>query len=47
MSETVVSIQNANIFQGNNLVLQNVNFTVHGANLFTWLVKPVREKAAC
>lgn len=28
MSETVVSIQNANISQGSNLVLQNVNFTV-------------------
>jgi cell division transport system ATP-binding protein len=28
MSETVVSVSNANIYQGSNLVLENVNFTV-------------------
>ncbi len=28
MSETIVSIHNANIFQGANLILQNVNFDV-------------------
>lgn len=28
MSETVVSIRNANIYQGNNLILKDVNFTV-------------------
>src|SRR6476619_3054381 len=28
MSETVVSVHNANIYQGNNLILENVNFTV-------------------
>ena len=28
MSETVVSVRNANIYQGNNLILQDVNFTV-------------------
>ncbi len=28
MSETVVSIHNANIYQGHNLILQEVNFTV-------------------
>jgi cell division transport system ATP-binding protein len=28
MPETVVSVSNANIYQGNNLILQNVNFTV-------------------
>ena len=28
MPETVVSVRNANIYQGNNLILQDVNFTV-------------------
>ena len=28
MSETVVSINDANIYQGDNLILENVNFTV-------------------
>lgn len=28
MQETVVSVRNANIYQGNNLILQDVNFTV-------------------
>lgn len=37
MSETVVSIQNANILQGSNLVLQNVNFTVSRGE-FVYLV---------
>ncbi|MDQ2753663.1 MAG: ATP-binding cassette domain-containing protein [Bacteroidota bacterium] len=37
MSETVVSIQNVNISQGNNLVLQNVNFTVSRGE-FVYLV---------
>jgi len=37
MSDTVVSIQNANIYQGNNLVLQNVNFTVNRGE-FVYLV---------
>ena len=37
MSETVVSIQNANIYQGNNLILENVNFTVSRGE-FVYLV---------
>jgi len=37
MSETVVSIQNANIYQGGNLVLQNVNFTINKGE-FVYLV---------
>lgn len=37
MSDTVVSIQNANIYQGSNLVLQNVNFTVNRGE-FVYLV---------
>src|SRR5215216_2065032 len=28
MPETVVSVRNANIYQGSNLILQDVNFTV-------------------
>ncbi|MGF7230896.1 cell division ATP-binding protein FtsE [Arachidicoccus sp.] len=28
MSEQVISISNANVYQGNNLILQNVNFTI-------------------
>src|SRR6476661_1700586 len=28
MSETVVAVSNANIYQGDNLVLENVNFTI-------------------
>lgn len=37
MSDTVVSIQNANIYQGDNLVLQNVNFTINKGE-FVYLV---------
>jgi cell division transport system ATP-binding protein len=37
MSETVVSIQNAKIYQGQNLVLQNVNFTINKGE-FVYLV---------
>lgn len=37
MSDIVVSIHNANIFQGDNLVLQNVNFTVSKGE-FVYLV---------
>jgi cell division transport system ATP-binding protein len=37
MPEVVVSIQNANIYQGNNLVLQDVNFTVNRGE-FVYLV---------
>ena len=37
MSDIVVSIQNANIYQGDNLVLQNVNFTVSKGE-FVYLV---------
>ena len=37
MSETVVSIQNANILQGSNLVLADVNFTVSRGE-FVYLV---------
>jgi cell division transport system ATP-binding protein len=37
MSDIVVSIQNANIYQGDNLVLQNVNFTVNKGE-FVYLV---------
>ena len=37
MSDIVVSIQQANIYQGDNLVLQNVNFTVNKGE-FVYLV---------
>ncbi len=37
MSETVVSIHNANIYQGNTLILSNVNFTVNKGE-FVYLV---------
>lgn len=37
MDDFVVSLHNANIYQGNNLVLQNVNFTV-GRGEFVYLV---------
>lgn len=37
MPETVVSVSNANIYQGSNLILQNVNFTV-GKGEFVYLV---------
>ena len=37
MSETVVSIHNANIYQGNSLILSNVNFTVNKGE-FVYLV---------
>ncbi len=37
MSETVVSISHANIYQGNNLILQDVNFTVSKGE-FVYLV---------
>ena len=37
MSDTVVSIHNANIYQGDNLILQNVNFTVNKGE-FVYLV---------
>ena len=37
MSDIVVSIQNANIYQGDNLILQNVNFTVNKGE-FVYLV---------
>ena len=37
MTEPIVSIQNANIYQGGNLILQNVNFEVHKGE-FVYLV---------
>lgn len=37
MSETIVSIRNTNIYQGGNLVLQNVNFSVSRGE-FVYLV---------
>lgn len=37
MSEPIVSIQNANIYQGGNLILQNVNFEVNKGE-FVYLV---------
>ncbi len=37
MSDVVVSIENANIYQGGNLILQNVNFTVNKGE-FVYLV---------
>ncbi len=37
MPETVVSVSNANIYQGSNLILQNVNFTVSKGE-FVYLV---------
>jgi cell division transport system ATP-binding protein len=37
MAEGIVSLQNVNIYQGNNLILQNVNFTVNKGE-FVYLV---------
>lgn len=37
MSETVVSIKNVNIYQGNSLILQDVNFTINKGE-FVYLV---------
>ena len=37
MSETVISLENVNIYQGQNLILQNVNFTVEKGE-FVYLV---------
>ena len=37
MSDIVVSIQNANIYQGDSLVLQNVNFNINRGE-FVYLV---------
>jgi cell division transport system ATP-binding protein len=37
MAETIVSLQNANIYQGSNLVLQDVNITIHKGE-FVYLV---------
>src|SRR3954454_17827715 len=37
MSETVVSINDANIYQGENLVLENVNFTISRSE-FVYLI---------
>ncbi|WP_153795896.1 cell division ATP-binding protein FtsE [Foetidibacter luteolus] len=37
MSETVVSVRNVNIYQGNNLILQDVNFTINRGE-FVYLV---------
>ncbi len=37
MSETVVSIKNVNIYQGNTLILQDVNFTINKGE-FVYLV---------
>ena len=37
MSDIVVSIQQANIYQGDNLILSNVNFTVKKGE-FVYLV---------
>jgi cell division transport system ATP-binding protein len=37
MAETIIDIRNANIYQGDNLVLQNVNLTVHRGE-FVYLV---------
>ncbi len=37
MSENIISIKNANIYQGNNLILQNVNFEIEEGE-FVYLV---------
>lgn len=37
MADTIIEIRNANIYQGENLVLQDVNFTVHKGE-FVYLV---------
>src|SRR5215212_7290953 len=37
MAETIIDIRNANIYQGDNLVLQDVNFSVHKGE-FVYLV---------
>ncbi|MFT4204746.1 MAG: ATP-binding cassette domain-containing protein [Chitinophagaceae bacterium] len=37
MAENVISVQNANIYQGQNLVLQNVNFSIQSGE-FVYLV---------
>ncbi|MCX8020410.1 MAG: ATP-binding cassette domain-containing protein [Chitinophagaceae bacterium] len=37
MTEPIITLRNANIYQGNNLILQNVNLTVHSGE-FVYLV---------
>lgn len=37
MAETIIQLQNANIYQGGNLILRDVNFTVHKGE-FVYLV---------
>ncbi|HEU4469487.1 MAG TPA: ATP-binding cassette domain-containing protein, partial [Flavisolibacter sp.] len=37
MAETIIDIRNANIFQGGNLILQDVNLTVNKGE-FVYLV---------
>ena len=47
MSEIVVSVRNANIYQGSSLILQDVNFTVsRGEFVFSW-AKQEPAKAVC
>lgn len=43
MSEVVLSIKNANIYQGDSLILSDVNITVSKVNSFTWWVKLEQE----
>ncbi|HNA19252.1 MAG TPA: ATP-binding cassette domain-containing protein, partial [Chitinophagaceae bacterium] len=37
MSEPIISLKNVNIYQGNNLVLENVNLTINKGE-FVYLV---------
>ena len=47
MAEPIIEIKNANIYQGENLVLQNVNLTVIKGSLYTWLAKQELVSRAC
>ncbi len=47
MSETVVSIHNAKIYQGGSLILDDVNFSVNKGEFVYLVGKPVPVKVAC
>jgi len=41
MAEPIIELSHVNIYQGNNLVLQDVNLVVNKGEFVTWLEKPV------
>jgi cell division transport system ATP-binding protein len=47
MSEAVVSVRNVNIYQGNNLILQDVNFTVSRGEFVYLVGKTGTGKVVC